>query len=171
MNPECIVVLVHTDSDWAGCARTRKSTSCTCITIGGCLILQSATTQAIIALSSGEAEFHALVKSCARGRGIVSLLADFGFASTLKINTDSNAAIGITSRRGVGKVRHLHTPLLWVQAALESGSFALAKVGGKSNCADLATKHLAEAEMLKCLTFLNCRLETGSADAALRAAV
>ena len=42
---------VYTDTDWAGCPRTRKSTS------GGCLMIGGHMTQASIALSSGEAEY------------------------------------------------------------------------------------------------------------------
>ena len=43
------------DSDYAGCRRTRKSTSGGVIMLGGHLIKSWSSTQAIIALSSGEA--------------------------------------------------------------------------------------------------------------------
>jgi hypothetical protein len=47
---------VCTDSDFAGCVRTRKSTSCCMVFLGSHLLRSTSTTQAIISLSSGEAE-------------------------------------------------------------------------------------------------------------------
>ena len=48
---------VHTDSDWAGCRRSRKSTSGGVVTIGGGVVNTWSTTQGLVALSSGEAEY------------------------------------------------------------------------------------------------------------------
>ena len=56
----------YTDTDWAGCARTRKSTSGGCVMVGRHLIKAWSATQASIALSSGEAEYYGVV----RGTGI-----------------------------------------------------------------------------------------------------
>ena len=47
---------VYSDSDWAGCPRTRKSTSGGMLVMGGGLLKSWSTTQGPIALSSGEAE-------------------------------------------------------------------------------------------------------------------
>ena len=46
----------YCDSDWAGCLRTRKSTSGGVLTWGGSVLKSWSTTQSTIALSSGEAE-------------------------------------------------------------------------------------------------------------------
>ena len=51
-----------TDSDFAGCRQTAKSTSGGIIMIGGHYIKSWSSTQKTIALSSGEAELTALVK-------------------------------------------------------------------------------------------------------------
>ena len=48
---------VHMDTDWAGCVRTRKSTSGGCIMVGRHLLKAWSSTQASLALSSGEAEY------------------------------------------------------------------------------------------------------------------
>ena len=47
---------VFVDSDWAGCRRTRKSTNGGCLVLGGACLKLWSTTQAVLALSSGEAE-------------------------------------------------------------------------------------------------------------------
>ncbi len=57
---------VYTDTDWAGCPRTRKSTSGGCVMMGSHLIKSWSSTQSGVALSSGEAEFNGVV----RGAGI-----------------------------------------------------------------------------------------------------
>ena len=56
-----------TDTDWAGCRTTRRSTSGGVITWGGCVIKSWSTTQAVVALSSGEAELYGLVKGSSEG--------------------------------------------------------------------------------------------------------
>ena len=56
----------YTDTDWAGCTRTRKSTSGGCLMVGYHLIKAWSATQASIALSAGEAEYYGVV----RGAGI-----------------------------------------------------------------------------------------------------
>ena len=69
---------------------------------------------------------------------------DLGFEMygeiSLLVTTDSAAALGIAVRRGVGKVRHLETGALWVQAAIEAKRFEIGKVDGKKNTSDLMTK-------------------------------
>ena len=161
----------YADSDWAGQPGSRKSTSCSTCCLGGHLISQSATTQGPIALSSGEAEFNALVKLCSRMLGMKSLALDLGFSLGLRLFTDSAAAKGICSRRGCGRVRHLETPLLWVQKALEERKFTLLKIDGKVNPADLGTKHLDGTTMLGHLSRLSCAIRGGRSQLALRAAV
>ena len=57
---------VYTDTDWAGCATTRTSTSGGCVIPGTHAANNWSSTQAIVALSSGEAEFNGAV----RGAGV-----------------------------------------------------------------------------------------------------
>ena len=57
---------VYTDTDWAGCARTQKSTSGGCLMLGKHVIKCCVSTQASLALSSGEVEYYGVV----RGTGI-----------------------------------------------------------------------------------------------------
>ena len=71
-SPRCLVVYsgqadkpivdVFSDSDWAGCAKSRRSTSSSYVMLGGHLLAASATTQNVVATSSGEPEFYALTK-------------------------------------------------------------------------------------------------------------
>ena len=55
-------------------------------------------TQAVIALSSGEAEFYGIVKGASIGLGIRSILADLGTSAKIEVLTDSSAAKSIACR-------------------------------------------------------------------------
>ena len=55
---------VYSDTDWAGCPRTRKSTSGGAVMIGSHCIRTYSSTQTLVSLSSGEAEYYGLVKGC-----------------------------------------------------------------------------------------------------------
>ena len=66
-----------TDSDWAGCKKTLKSTSGGAIIKGTHLLKSWSSTQKNITLSSAEAELVAAVKMCTEIIGIVQLAADW----------------------------------------------------------------------------------------------
>ena len=67
---------VWVDTDFAGCLKTRKSTSGGMITIGDHVIKTWSTTQTTIALSSGEAEYYGIVRGASLALGVRSMLAD-----------------------------------------------------------------------------------------------
>lgn len=124
-------------------------------------------TQASIALSSGEAEFAGVLRGAGQGLGFQSLLKDLGIEVPLRVWTDSSAAIGICSRQGLGKLRHLDTHTLWIQQAVRTGRVDLRKVLGEENPADLLTKHSLSRQRLEDLVNLfGCRYLGGRAASA-----
>ena len=158
---------LYTDTDWAGCPRTRKSTSGGCIMLNGHSIKTWSSTQSSVALSSGEAEFAGVVRGAGIGLGYCSLLADLGISLPMRLWTDSSAAIGICSRQGLGKLRHLDTHTLWVQQAVRCKRFQLRKIPGESNPADLLTKHSQTRDRLSKLVQLQgCAYRGGRAESA-----
>ncbi|CAK0856358.1 unnamed protein product [Prorocentrum cordatum] len=165
------VMDIYSDTDWAGCPITRRSTSSVVIKHGQHLIVTASTTQIPISMSSGEAEFYGCVRAASRAIGMQSLCQGLGRDVSLRIWSDSAAALGIMQRRGCGKVRHLETPTLWVQKALKDGRFQLAKVPGKSNPADLGAKFLDQAAMLRGLKMMNVELSDAPLSSALQAKV
>ena len=132
----------YVDTDFAGCLRTRRSTSGSAALRGKHLIKHSSQTQSTVALSSGEAELSGICRGASIGLGLQSIARDLGFIFPLEILSDATAAIGICRRRGLGKIRHLHTADLWIQDRLRSKDFKLSKVLGADNPADILTKHV-----------------------------
>ena len=157
---------VYADTDFAGCPHTRRSTSGGCALRGGHLLKHWSTTQKAITLSSGEAELGGVVKGAAEGIGLQSLARDLGVDLPLQLFADSSAAIGICRRTGIGRVRHLAVGQLWVQERLRQGQFALYKVCGTRNPADLLTKHLPAPGVAQHLVTLGLRPEAGRAASA-----
>jgi len=158
---------VYTDTDWAGCPKTRKSTSGGCVMLGKHTIKHWSSTQTSIALSSGEAEFAGVIRGAGQGLGYQALLSDFGVDAPLRVWTDSSAAIGICNRQGLGKLRHLDTHTLWIQQAVRLKRVDLRKVPGESNPADLLTKHSLSRDRLEMLVELfGCKFIDGRAESA-----
>ena len=115
--------------------------------IGKHLIKSWCSTQAIVALSSGEAEYYGIVKGASIGLGLKSMLGDFGIAASVRVNTDASAAKGMVNRRGLGKVRHIQVNQLWIQDRVSKGDLTISKVNGKENLADILTKHVSSEDI------------------------
>ena len=145
------VINVYSDSDWAGCKKTRKSTSGGAMVASGGLVKTWSSTQSIVAQSSGEAEYYAMVRAAAEGLGMQSIMSDLGWYPTIHLWVDSSAAKAMASRTGLGKVRHMEVKFLWLQQALRDQKFRLFKIDGKLNPADVGTKPHSWQEMKELL--------------------
>ena len=120
-----------------------------------------ASTQSVIALSSGEAEYYALVKGSGQAIGMCSMIRELGVPiarefnvmntdenNEVEIGTDSAVAKCIASRRGTGKIRHIDVAELWLQEKVASGLVKVIKVKGEANPADALTKYVGARELL-----------------------
>ena len=146
---------VFVDSNWAGCPRTRRSTTGSAIMYGGCLLRSVSRTQSNVALSSAEAELYAMVHSASEGLGAKAMAMDFGLHISPHLYVDASAAIGIAQRKGLGEVRHLATQSLWVQDALRERRVTLEKISGTENPGDLMTKVVDSKVLQKLMDKLN----------------
>ena len=103
-------ITVYSDSDWAGCRESRKSTSGAYFLFhGDHLIKAYSKTQANIALSSAEAEYYSMVKSASEGLWLKAMTMDYCEPLSPWMLVDATAAIGVAQRVGLGKLRHLET--------------------------------------------------------------
>ena len=73
---DCGDLVIEGDSDHAGCVRTRKSTSGGMVRWGTHVLKWWSKTQPTIALSSGEAELAAIVRSTSEGLGILAIMEE-----------------------------------------------------------------------------------------------
>ena len=87
-----------------------------------------------------------------------------------RVRVDATASKAIASGRGVGRVRHLHTQVLWVQEAVARRESTIVKVPGVKKSADMVTKHLAQKVMHECLRRAGCHITGGRSKMAFRVA-
>ena len=83
--------------------------------------------------------------------GVRSLLADFGVKCKSRVWTDSSASVGMCSRQGLGKVRHLDTQTMWVQQRVRCGDVDFYFISGDNNPADIFTKASILSERMESL--------------------
>ena len=124
--------------------------------------------QTTLALPSGETELYALTKAAVQITGMISMAKDFGIVLNGVIHSDSNAAIGIVHRTGLGgRCRHINVQYLWIQGKVRNKELEIKKVWGGENPADLMTKGLAVDLLDKHMTFLGFGSRRGRSDKAV----
>ena len=142
---KCIDINTFVDSDWAGCAATRKSTSGMALCVLGVNLCGISRTQQTVALSSGEAELYAVGLGVSESLFVRSLLIESKL--TLKVNiiihTDSTAGKSMASRHGLSKkTKHIQLRFLYMQDLILSGIVKIKKIAGTLNPADIFTKYV-----------------------------
>ena len=108
--------------------------------LGGHCIRTWSATQHAYALSSAEAELYALLKGASEALGLRAMAPDLGDDVTIGVYSDATAAIAISQRQGLGKLRHIETQYLWLQERVAEKHLSMHKVHGTSNPADMLTK-------------------------------
>ena len=146
-----------TDADWSGNRLTRKSVSGSVIMVNKHVVFSASRTQKIIALSSAESEFHSAVSGSIDGL-LIKAAVDYvypGEASAVNVLVDNSAARAIAARQGVGRVRHIHAKMLWLQQRVSFGDLIMRPVETAINLADLQTKSLSPARTKFLLGLMN----------------
>ena len=96
-----------------------------------------------------------------------ALMRDAGEETeTMEVMADAAAAIGITRRTGIGKIRHLDVDNLWIQQKQREKQINVSKVDGKLNPADILTKNVPRDIMDRHLEELRWRRKEGRAEKA-----
>ena len=157
---------VYVDANWAGCRRTRKSTSGGCAMLGRHCLKAWSKTQAIIAKSSGESELYGVIKGSSEGLGLATLAGDFGVEIKIRVHVDATAAKGMVERRGLSRVRHIEVDHLWIQEQEARRMLPIGKVWGGENPADLMTKNVGIELAIKHMTAMGIRFAEGRTEAA-----
>ena len=147
-------IVCYVDSDWAGCSKTRKSTSGSIAQVLGCDVIHTSRTQATVALSSGEAELYAIGQGTSEALFLKSLILEAEFAKRVNmiVYTDSTAGRSMAIRFGAGKkTKHVELRYFYMQDLVRSGVLIVRKVHTSANPADVLTKY-SPTEVLKNLT-------------------
>ena len=164
--PGTVSIDVYVDTDFACCQETRRGTSGGVVLIGGHLLKHWSTTQPPIALRSGEAGRVGILEGASQGLGFQSLASDLGLQLNLHAHSDSSAAICISRRRGLGKVKHIHVGDLWMQERLRNQDCSLDKMLGCEHPADVFTKFTDGSTIINMRSKMNLAIGDGRANSA-----
>ena len=87
------------------------------------LIKHGTAVQSTVALSSGESEYYALLRSSVHALRIKVMLNDWrcGVDCEIHIRCDGRAARHVSARQGLEKARHVYVRFLWLQQAEKQG--------------------------------------------------
>ena len=76
-----------------------------------------------------------------------SMAKDLRIDSKIRVHTDSSAFRSMCGRTGIGKVRHMAVPLLWLQGAVRERKIEMARIAAKDNLADVLTKFVSREDV------------------------
>ena len=138
----------YVDSDYAGCIRTRRSTTGMAMMLGENQLRSMCRGQGLPSLAVGESEYYGLVSGAAESLGEQSFAADLGVSLKIKVRMDSTTGMAIGSRVGLGKLKHVDVRFLWVQHKVKDKSIELVKVHTSKNYSDIMTKPVT-SELLR----------------------
>ena len=154
-------VVSYSDSDWAGCQRSRRSTSGSLITLFSVNLSSTSRTQASISHSSAEAELYATTQAAVESLAIKHFIKELKSAILSKdvkitLKTDSSASKTMASCLGISrKSEHIELRRLWIQDILSEGVMSLEKVGTHHNPSDVLTKFVQASVLGQHLPKLN----------------
>jgi len=138
----------YVDSDWAGCADTRKSTTGYVLMLNGAVISWKSKRQNVVALSSAEAEFMAASSLVQEVIYVRKLLHNLGFSqeSPTEIGEDNRTCIAWSegSVGGSDRAKHIDLRRHFVHEAVKEKILTLKAIKSEDNIADLLTKPLPE---------------------------
>jgi hypothetical protein len=135
----------YVDSDWAGCVDTRRSTSGYIFFMGGAPVCWSAKRQAVVALSSTEAEYISLARGAQHAIWMKNWLHEALLPQELPftLRGDNLGSISLTeTTKGHGLAKHIDTRWHYIRERVEAGEIAVSSIPGKDNVADILTKAL-----------------------------
>lgn len=145
------VVVGMTDADFAANAIDRKSINGFVFLLSGAAVTWNAKKQSLIALSTTEAEYVALVHAGREGIWIRSLLSEIGLVpkEATDLYCDNLGAVALTANPGFhARTKHFDIKLHWIRDRIASRELSVRFVPTEHNLADLFTKPLPASRHL-----------------------
>ena len=135
----------YSDSDWAGCVMSRKSTSGQLFRIGGCTVSWRSKKQSVVALSSTEAEYIALCEAAQETTWLRHLLHDIGLQQVepTTIFEDNQGSIALARNpKDHPRTKHVDVKYHFIRNTIERKRMKVVYCPTADMVADTLTKGL-----------------------------
>ncbi|CAJ2651441.1 unnamed protein product [Trifolium pratense] len=147
----------YVDADYAGNVDTRKSLSGFVFTLFGTAVTWKANQQSVVALSTTQAEYIALVEGVKEVIWLKGMIGEMGIGQGfVKIHCDSQCAIHLANHQVYHeRTKHIDIWLHVVRDMIETKEIIVEKVASEENPADMFTKSLPRSRFKHCLDLIN----------------
>ena len=157
-NPEAsLQPMIYSDSSYADCPDTGRSTHGYVITMAGGPVSWSARRQDVVTLSTTEAEYIATVHAGQTAKWLTQFMDEIylPIERPVIIHTDSKGGQSLAKRSAnFSKVRHLLVRYHWLRDAIREKELDVIHIPGTQNPADIFTKALPYVTLRKHLEYL-----------------
>jgi len=143
-----IQLKAFSDSDWAFCVVTQRTSTCYCIYLGSSLISWKTKKQSIVSRSLSEAEYRALATTACEIQWLTFLLQDLQINIQRSVNLfcDNQVVRHIASNPVFHeRTKHIEIDCHVVREKLQDGLFHLLPIKGSEQPADIFTKVLPQS--------------------------
>ncbi|XP_026450849.1 uncharacterized protein LOC113350971 [Papaver somniferum] len=137
------------DSDWAGCPDTRKSTSGYCVFVGGNLVSWSSKKQQTISRSSTEAEYRGLANAAAEILWLSYLFEELlvHLSFPCKLFCDNQGAVSLTANPTFhARNKHIEVDYHMIRDLVRFGFIRVSYIHTSHQVADIFTKGLSKSQ-------------------------
>ncbi|XP_019435947.1 PREDICTED: uncharacterized protein LOC109342413 [Lupinus angustifolius] len=136
----------YSDSNWAACLDTRRSTSGYCFFLRQSLVSWKSKKQKSVSRSCTEAEYRAMALASCEAQWLVSLLANLGLAhpQSVQLYCDNQSAMHIATNHVYHeRTKHIEVDCHFIRERVQSKVIHLLLVSSSSQIADIFTKPLS----------------------------
>lgn len=147
----------YVDADYAGNVDTRKSLSWYVFTLYGTAISWKANLQFVVALSTTQAEYIALMEGVKEAIWLKGMIGELGITQEcVKVHCDSQSAIHLANHQAYHeRTKHIDIRLHFIRDMVESKEIQIEKIASEDNPADMFTKSLPRSRFKNCLNLIN----------------
>ena len=128
------------DGSWADLDEKRRSTTDGLLMLGGACVAGWSRTQKPTAMSSGESEFYSATVCACELLWACEFLKELGYTMTARLKEDASACIGMATRLGPGRRKHVEIKHYALQHWVRQGRLTLDKVTTTEQLTDIMTK-------------------------------
>lgn len=138
-------VLAYSDSDWAGCRDTRRSTGGFCVLLGSNIVSWSSKRQPTVSRSSTEAEYRTLTSTASELTWLSFILRDLRIHQPRPaiLHCDNLSAVQLTANPALhSRSKNFETDYHYVRERVALGVFEVQHIPSALQLADIFTKSL-----------------------------